>query len=281
MGRKKSDSLIDICFDVAAAIPWWLGFILAGTTYWVFHYFALQEVPVMQGADPMKNPTPMLTGSIFKAVLNVLQYLLPLAFVFGAVASFVKSLKARRLYRAAVAQPHSIANMCWREFEDLIGEVFRQQGYQVHQKGGAGSDGGIDLILKRDANKYLVQCKHWKKGKVGVTVVRELLGVMTAQQARGGIVVASENFTQEAEAFAKANRIKLIGGRELTQLLKQAQARVNGESPSAATLNLNDNPICPQCGSDMVNRMAKKGERAGQMFWGCSRYPSCKGIINR
>jgi restriction system protein len=103
---------------------------------------------------------------------------------------------------------------------------------------------------------------------------------MTAQQARGGIVVASENFTDEVEAFAKANRIKLIGGRELAQLLKQAAAKVDRLSPSAATLNPNVDPSCPKCGSDMVKRMAKKGERAGQLFWGCSRYPSCKGIIN-
>ena len=37
-------------------------------------------------------------------------------------------------------------------------------------------------------------------------------------------------------------------------------------------------PSCPQCGAQMVKRTAKKGNRAGETFWGCSSYPACKGI---
>ncbi|GAA0698892.1 NERD domain-containing protein [Marinobacterium maritimum] len=37
---------------------------------------------------------------------------------------------------------------------------------------------------------------------------------------------------------------------------------------------------CPKCGSDMVQREVKKGARQGQKFWGCSRFPSCRGILN-
>ena len=39
-------------------------------------------------------------------------------------------------------------------------------------------------------------------------------------------------------------------------------------------------PICPKCGSAMLKRSAKKGANAGNEFWGCSRYPECRGIIN-
>lgn len=34
---------------------------------------------------------------------------------------------------------------------------------------------------------------------------------------------------------------------------------------------------CPRCGSSMVRRTAKRGRNAGGQFWGCSRYPRCKG----
>lgn len=34
---------------------------------------------------------------------------------------------------------------------------------------------------------------------------------------------------------------------------------------------------CPQCGSAMVQRTARRGINAGGKFWGCSRYPSCRG----
>jgi DNA-binding helix-hairpin-helix protein with protein kinase domain len=34
---------------------------------------------------------------------------------------------------------------------------------------------------------------------------------------------------------------------------------------------------CPKCGGVMVRKRARKGRNAGNYFWGCSRYPSCKG----
>jgi ribosomal protein L37AE/L43A len=37
-------------------------------------------------------------------------------------------------------------------------------------------------------------------------------------------------------------------------------------------------PDCPQCGALMVKRTAKKRDRSGETFWGCSSYPKCRGI---
>jgi hypothetical protein len=36
-------------------------------------------------------------------------------------------------------------------------------------------------------------------------------------------------------------------------------------------------PKCPKCGAPMVKRTSKT---TGNEFWGCSRYPECKGIID-
>jgi hypothetical protein len=36
-------------------------------------------------------------------------------------------------------------------------------------------------------------------------------------------------------------------------------------------------PACPSCGAAMARRVAKRGAKSGQEFWGCSRYPACKG----
>lgn len=45
--------------------------------------------------------------------------------------------------------------------------------------------------------------------------------------------------------------------------------------PSVVT----DEPLCPICSCPMVKRSAKRGANAGNQFWGCSRYPGCKGIV--
>jgi len=34
---------------------------------------------------------------------------------------------------------------------------------------------------------------------------------------------------------------------------------------------------CPKCGGDMVLRKAKRGSNAGKQFWGCIKFPKCKG----
>ncbi|HMP83360.1 MAG TPA: four helix bundle suffix domain-containing protein [Verrucomicrobiota bacterium] len=38
-----------------------------------------------------------------------------------------------------------------------------------------------------------------------------------------------------------------------------------------------DKPNCPNCGKPMLLRTARKGQKAGQPFWGCTGYPDCKG----
>lgn len=38
--------------------------------------------------------------------------------------------------------------------------------------------------------------------------------------------------------------------------------------------------ICPQCGSLMVLRESKSGQNAGRQFWGCSKFPQCRGTVN-
>lgn len=36
---------------------------------------------------------------------------------------------------------------------------------------------------------------------------------------------------------------------------------------------------CPKCGSEMILRTAKHGDNQGGKFWGCSKYPECRGIL--
>ncbi len=36
-------------------------------------------------------------------------------------------------------------------------------------------------------------------------------------------------------------------------------------------------PPCPRCGALMALRIVKNGKNAGSQFWGCTKYPDCKG----
>jgi restriction system protein len=85
-------------------------------------------------------------------------------------------------------------SISWQEFEQLVGEGFRQRGFEVGERGGASPDGGVDLELTKAGKRYLVQCKQWRSRQVGVKAVRELCGVMATERAQGGYVVTCCGF---------------------------------------------------------------------------------------
>ena len=118
-------------------------------------------------------------------------------------------------------------------------------------------------------------------GRVGVTTVRKLYGVMAAEGAKGGFVVTSGVFTQEAKSFAAGKNIGLIDGAELKAAIKgmpqRRPATAARPAPQRAPAASTDQD-CPKCGSAMVRRVARHGD-AGKAFWGCSDFPQCRGIV--
>ena len=165
----------------------------------------------------------------------------------------------------------TIRSISWREFEELVGAIYRRKGYSVTEFGGAGADGGVDLQLKKGGELIFVQCKHWRSEQVGVKIARELYGVMMAEGATGGIIISSGTFTQEAIDFIKGKPLEIIDGDKLMEMVSEVK-KAPGAFPG------NNTPVkCPLCGSHMVLRTARKGTSAGEKFWGCSQYPKCRG----
>src|SRR5438270_759825 len=92
----------------------------------------------------------------------------------------------------------SLRRLSWQEFERLLGEVYRRQGYEVRQRGGPIADGGADLELHKGDEKLLVQAKHWKTWLVRLPQGRELWGAVADEHAAGAILVTSGSFTDDA-----------------------------------------------------------------------------------
>jgi restriction system protein len=212
---------------------------------------------------------------------SIFQYILPAVCLAAAAASAWKASQRRALALGVTTSGSaaSLDGMTWQEFELLVGEAFRQKGYKVTELGGAGPDGGVDLVLTKGSEKFLVQCKQWKAFKVGVDVVRELYGVMAAKGAAGGFVVTSGKFTVDAQEFARGRNVTLVDGDKLYAMLQSARAGLKqGTQASGVPVGSGmPPPVCPACGSAMVKREAKRGANAGSAFWGCSTYPKCRG----
>lgn len=133
----------------------------------------------------------------------------------------------------------------------------------------------IDLDQKiKDGRKTIVQCKRWNAFKVNVSMVREAYGVMVAEGAEKCIFVASGKYTRDAKLFAIGKPIQLIEGKELVELIQGIKTPPS--SPPALEPKVAV-PTGPDCGSDMVSRLASRDLLAGRKFWGCPRYPACFG----
>jgi HJR/Mrr/RecB family endonuclease len=185
MGRRSS--VLEDLMELGARLPRRVALGFAFVSFLVFHLVSIHfSIPVSaQSIADLGTVAQQFLGGI----ASILQFVVPAAFVGGAVVSWVKGARARESFdRVATDGVSAVSALSWREFEALIGEGFRRQGYTVTGNDGRrGPDGGVDLALVKRTERFLVQCKHWRRSSVGVTVIREFYGVMTARAVAGGV----------------------------------------------------------------------------------------------
>ncbi len=233
---------------------------------------------------------------------------LGITFLLSSLAGFV-GWKQRGRRKALLNETRSLDKLralSWHQFELLVAESYRKEGYAVTETGGSKPDGGVDLVATSShGQRLLIQCKHWKSSKVGVKIVREMLGVLAKEQAAKVVIVATGTYTQEAIKFAQGQPIELIDGPSLLKrigsfdnahqttsnapttpaikkLPTQAPTR-SGPSTSKLTPLPKKVPVtasCPRCGSPLVQRTAKRGSNSGNTFTGCSAFPTCRYTRN-
>jgi len=260
MGRRKKSGL-----DEVASWPWPFG-ILAGIAAFLLIRYGIGAY--LSAGGPVLRPVGQQIG----AVLAPLAWIVMLACWLAAGASWMNARQRRSLHDTRT-DLDSLASISWREFEMLVGESYRRQGYEVVENGLGGKDGGIDLILSKAGRRELVQCKQWKRRQVDAATVREMWGLVAHHRADAVHIVSVGSFTADARRFAQGKRIYLVIGRELFERIQMAQA-TSHRGVAASAPATNQALACPRCSGAMVERLNR---RSGERFMGCARFPQCKG----
>ncbi len=269
MPRRRKDNdgglgeiIFELFLDIGKTLPWWLTLPIALLLY----FFVPFEIPTnIQFEQPAE-----IIGIVFGIILKALfKYFVPVALVFGAIISIYTKFKSNDLFSSISKNgaKKTISELGWKDFEFLLSEWFKKQGYVVQYNGNYGADGGVDIRLSKNDKNYLVQCKHYKSWKVSVDIVRAFFGVMTAQKADGGFIATSGVFTNDAKQFAQEQSIVLLDGAKLEQILDTNQITQVTTSIELMT--------CPKCGSKLIQRNGSRGP-----FIGCTSYPKCKYTRN-
>ncbi|MGG3662981.1 restriction endonuclease [Bacillus gobiensis] len=203
---------------------------------------------------------------------------IPLAiFVFFGIVGmtlafhfFRRKQKEDRLKRSDIKE---IDHMDGVQFEYYLAALFKHIGYKVKTTK-ASFDYGADLVMDKDGERIVVQAKRHLK-KVGISAVQEISAAKTHYKANDAWVVTNSFFTNPAIELAKSNGVKMIDRKELIDLILRMSP---GAIPNAAAVKMQVTPKtihCPLCDAKMIEREGKNGK-----FYGCSRYPACRGTKN-
>ena len=204
-----------------------------------------------------------------------------------ALISLVQRRRRRRLLgdlpvEAAPRQTSdALAHISAHDFEKLVAEAFRREGFLVVERAAGHRVQGVDLELLLGRDRYFVQCRRWKETVVDARAVRQLRTAISAERAVGGFIVTSGKFTDEARKIALGRSIRLVPADSLQCLIEASAAANSGEIRiSPEFLPGNHDPVppaCPRCGGVMMRRAGKHGGSATSAGWGCTSYPACQG----
>jgi restriction system protein len=106
------------------------------------------------------------------------------------------------------------------DFEHFVAKVIQQyQGGKVEVTPGSG-DGGIDLIHYREDGLYFgqVKCYNPNNNMVNYEPIAILHSQMVKQQAKGGFLVTTSNYNNNAVLYAEGLNIQLINGDQLLDM---------------------------------------------------------------
>lgn len=179
-----------------------------------------------------------------------------------------------------------VQSLEWRAFETLCFYTFRFLGYRPKLNNG-GKNAGIVIELFNDSDKKIaiIQCKALKT-QIGVSLIREFVGVKFENKINNAIFISLNGFTDDAIETARTNKITLITTEILISIIynKLSYAHQKDIYQSLAGGNEESTPTCAHCGIKMVERISKKGRNKGRKFWGCPNYSEsgsnkCKNIL--
>lgn len=135
---------------------------------------------------------------------------------------FAKAYRQRHKttdFKRSLATVDNLLSLSPTEFEKYVKvNIFEKEGWQVSETKITG-DGGIDLVLSKNGERSIAQCKRYKK-TVGEPHLRDFYGTMMSEGVSRGFFITTGLFSLSALKFAEQKPIVLMDRRILAQKIK-------------------------------------------------------------
>lgn len=140
----------------------------------------------------------------------------PIALPFIVIAGITgwRRLQAPSASRVAAIDAQA-RELGWPEFREMLSQAWRREGWTVSDADG----GGADLSLVQGWQRKVVSARRWKVARTGVEPLRELAAARERYEAHEGLYVAIGEVSEQAVAFARSNRIRILRAEDLARLL--------------------------------------------------------------
>jgi restriction system protein len=125
---------------------------------------------------------------------------------------------------ASMQQPagtQDILNLDPYDFEQLVGELLRRQGFSNVNVIGRSCDRGVDVLAKGPGEEvYIIQCKRYRPGNnIGSSPIQRVDSYKRTRGAQHAWVITTSDFTREGASEASIANVRTINGTELMELL--------------------------------------------------------------
>lgn len=159
------------------------------------------------------------------------------------------------------ARFESRKTMSPRLFEETVGSVFRDLGWEAQVTAYSG-DGGIDVFLEKDEETVGVQVKRVRRG-IEVGQIISLAGALLLKGLTKGIFVTTSSFQRGVPETVrilerKGYKIELVDAQKLFDALSLAQRKRYQSRRDFPEGLLNDLPLIEGSSIDMYRRTRRR-----------------------
>lgn len=182
---------------------------------------------------------------------------------------FSKSWRTNRQHKAYLKDKHSPSN------KKPSGNVNDKPVAKVANKPTS------ETIVKETAKRAILKSREVQRwsGQTEIESSDLLIDSMDTQHTITSHDIADKVFLTPFEVIA----LELPSNDPTTavhEIIEPNATNLKTTEQTGHTAVSEEIPACPRCQGEMVKRVAKKGLNQGQAFFGCSKFPKCRGVVN-